>query len=445
MRIPKTPPNNEELFKLIAAAPEKFLSLMAKVKSPTVGDRYFHWHKLTYRTPPEGLTHEDWWCGLKFRRLSLYKEVPLFDAKRDPFKYTLTDPMPQMLHQIDLGAGGHIQMPDQVTNPETRDTYCVSSLIDEAITSSQLEGATTTRPVAKQMIRTGRQPRDNSEQMILNNYLAMKKIVTLKDKPLTKEMVFEIHRIVTENTLEDPAAAGRFRREDEPIQVENMYGEVYYVPPPARQLEERMQLMCEFANEASDDEGFIYPVLRSIILHFWLSYDHPFVDGNGRTARAIFYWSMLKHKYWLCEFISISQIIRKAPSKYARAFLYSETDENDLTYFMLYHLRVIQRAIDELHSFIRRKTAELQQIEAELRGISLLNHRQRMLVQHALRHPNQWYTIESHKNSHNVVYQTARTDLLDLANRNLLTARKRGKAYRFTPVSNLAEQLTNLS
>ena len=61
--------------------------------------------------------------------------------------------------------------------------------------------------------------------------------------------------------------------------------------------------------------GFIHPMIRSIILHFWLAYDHPFVDGNGRTARALFYWSMLRHGYWLFEFISISQIILKGPDQ----------------------------------------------------------------------------------------------------------------------------------
>ena len=96
---------------------------------------------------------------------------------------------------------------------------------------------------------------------------------------------------------------------------------------------ERMGLMCDFANSKTP-EGFVHPVLRSIILHFWLAYDHPFVDGNGRVARALFYWSMLRHGYWLFEFVSISQIILKAPVKYGRAFLYTETDDNDLTYFI---------------------------------------------------------------------------------------------------------------
>ena len=334
-------------------------------------------------------------------------------------------------------------MPEQITNPDTRDQYYVNSLVREAITSSQLEGAATTRVVAKEMIRTGRAPRDKSEQMILNNFRTMQQIRRLKDEPVTKQIVLDLHRIATEKTLTDESGAGRFRNANEPVVVADMYNEVFHTPPPVEQLAERMAVMCDFANSKTPGE-FIHPVLRSIILHFWLAYDHPFVDGNGRVARALFYWSMLRHNYWLFEFISISQIILEAPIKYTRAFLYTETDDNDLTYFIIQQLDVIRRAMKELHDYIERKTAALQAVESRLHGITVLNHRQQALISHALRHPNQRYTFKSHQMSHNVVYQTARTDLLDLESRHLLVSRKVGRTWHFTPVQDLEEKLSRL-
>jgi Fic family protein len=276
-----------------------------------------------------------------------------------------------------------------------------------------ITGATTTRRVAKEMIRVGRAPRDRSERMILNNFLTMQRISTLKNEPLTKDLVFEIHRMLTDQALNDPSSAGRFRRVDESIVVGDEYGEVFHQPPPADQLEERLAAMCTFANGSTPRE-FVHPAIRSILLHFWLAYDHPFVDGNGRTARALFYWSMLRHGFWLFEFISISRIILRGPARYGRAFLYTETDQNDLTYFIIYHLDVIRRAVDELHEYIQRKTSQLQALEQQLRGLESLNHRQRALVSHALRHPQQRYTYGSHRRSHNIAYQTARNDLLSL-------------------------------
>jgi Fic family protein len=199
--------------------------------------------------------------------------------------------------------------------------------------------------------------------------------------------------------------------------------------------------MCDFANMKIPN-FFIHPVIRSIILHFWLAYDHPFVDGNGRTARALFYWSMLRHGYWLCEYISISRVLRKAPARYARSFLFTETDDNDLTYFILEQLNVLDKAVDELHRYLRRKATQLQTLERELRGVLSLNYRQRSLVSHALRHPHQLYTFESHRTSHNISYQTSRTDLLDLHEKGLLLKSKRGKALVFEAVQDLEGRLS---
>ena len=444
MKIPQKPPDIGDIWKQIRNNPERFKNLIDSLHIPSIEKKYPHWDKLRFYSPPKGLSYEEWWFALKMERQRLFKQIPLRDKKNIPFNYLITDPIPEILHKIDLGSGGFIRMPEQITNPDTKDQYYVSSLIQEAITSSQLEGAATTREVAKEMIKTARSPRDKSEQMILNNFKTMQRIGKLKNEPLSKDLIFALHRIITEKTLEDNSAAGRFRKPDEHRVVGDMYNEIFHDPPPAEQLEARMAAMCDFANGKSP-AGFIHPVIRSVILHFWLAYDHPFFDGNGRAARALFYWSMLRYGFWLFEFISISQIILKAPAKYGRSFLYTETDDNDLTYFILHKLKVIQRAMNELHEYIERKTERLRTIEQELRGVAMLNHRQRALISHALRHPHHQYTIISHQISHNVVYQTSRLDLLDLANRGLLSIKKVGRTWYFTPVSNLEEKLATLS
>ncbi|MCX7046162.1 MAG: Fic family protein [Candidatus Sumerlaeota bacterium] len=407
-----------------------------------VDGKYLHWDKLLYHTPPKPLSHEEWWAGLKMRRLVNSKSTPLGDTKDIPFQYNECDPIPERLHEIDLSLGGAIQTPEKIVNAEARDQYIVSSLIAEAITSSQLEGATTTRQVAKEMIRTGRPPRDVSEQMILNNYQTMEHIREIKNEPLTPEIILDIHRRLTHQTLDDPAMAGRLRGNE--VRVEDNYGEVFHYPPTADQLEGRMAVLCDFAN-SEIPSGFIHPVIRSIILHFGLAYDHPFVDGNGRTARALFYWSMLRHGYWLFEFVSISQIIRNAPTQYALAYLYTETDGNDLTYFILYHLEVIRRAVQALQEYIERKSKQIQQVESGLRGIALFNYRQQALLSHALRHAHQRYTIEGHRASHNVAYETARRDLLELSDRGLLVPGKTGKTRHFMPAKDFEDQLARLS
>ena len=449
MRMPKTPPDSEKLWKQVCLGDSDDFERIMEVRSnlpPSA--KYLHWNKLRHLKPPESISHEEWWLLLKLRRRTSYKQLPLLDKEGNPFvMLTEVEPIPERLHDIDLGAGGLIQMPDQVTNPDTRDQYrdqyFISSLIQEAITSSQLEGAATTRLDAKEMIKSGRKPVDRSEQMILNNFQTMQYINTLKEKDLSKDLIFEIHQRVTHDTLDDSTAAGRFRTFDEPVSIVDQYNEVMHTPPPADSLDKRLDLLCKFAN-GQLKTGYIHPAVRSITLHFMLAYDHPFVDGNGRTARALFYWSMLRHKYWLFEFVSISQIILNSPAKYERAFLYAETDENDLTYFILYHLDVIHKAVEKLHEYIQRKTQRLQSLEHDLKGLAGLNHRQRMLIGHALRHPHHQYTFRSHQTSHNVVYQTSRLDLMDLEAKGLLNSRKVARTWYFTPAKNLEAKLAKL-
>lgn len=404
---------------------------------------YTHWDKLRHLTPPSGLTTEEWWLGLKLRREGSLKEVPLKDQQGSFFSFGVPDLVQAELHDIDVGAGRSIGIPEPIANPQTRDRYLIRSLMEEAITSSQLEGAATTRDVAKEMIRTGRPPRDPSEQMIWNNYTTMQRIVELKKESLSPEMVFAIHRLVTENTLNDSTAAVRFRKTDENLVVGDDFGEIFHHPPSAKELPARLKAMCDFANERTPGT-FVHPAIRAIILHFWLAYDHPFVDGNGRTARALFYWGMLHAGYWLFEFISISSILRKAPVKYGLSFLHTETDANDLTYFIVAQTKVIRRAIEDLHSYINLKAEEVRELEAQVRALGLFNHRQAELIRHALKHPFQEYTIASHGQSHNVVYQTARTDLLDLNARGVLVQNKRGKAMVFTAPRNLVERLRKM-
>lgn len=261
---------------------------------------------------------------------------------------------------------------------------------------------------------------------------------------LTPEIVLELHRILTDGTLDNPDAAGRLQapNDDRVVVADRLMGMVLHRPPPAEELPQRLERMCSFANGTAPTSGFLHPVVRAILLYFWLAYDHPFEDGNGRTARALFYWAMRVQEYWLTEYLSISRILREAPSRYLKSFLYTETDENDTTYFILYHLRVVERAINELHEYLKEKVEEVRQIQDILRGNERFNYRQLALLTNAVRDGSKRYTFRSHSRSHRVTHQTARTDLLELARLGLLEQRTVGRQYVFTPAPSLAKRLS---
>lgn len=436
-------PSIPELLKKLG--PEEFSEAIRSTAGDGGRDRYLHWDKLQRLHPPPGLSTEQWWCKIKLARDSELRRLPLRDPAGLPFGFTLPDRVLKHLHHIDQRCSGEVAMDEVVTSErESGQRFLVNSLMEEAIRSSQLEGATTSRQAAKEMLRTGREPQDRSERMIANNYRALQFMREEMGGTLDLDSVLELHRILTEGTLDNPNAAGRLQRPDEErvaVYYRDEDEQPIHRPPPAEQLPERMDLLCSFANEEDDGEQFIHPVVRAIMLHFWLAYDHPFEDGNGRTARILFFWAMQKRGYWLIEYLPISPILRKAPAKYSRAFIESETDSGDTTYFLIHQLETIERALDEHDIYLQRKISEVRDVERLLQNADGFNHRQLALLTDAVRHPHGVYSFDSHATSHRVTHETARTDLSGLADRGLLTRRRKGRKHLFEPAPDLPMRL----
>ena len=246
--------------------------------------------------------------------------------------------------------------------------------------------------------------------------------------------------MLTEGTLSNPSESGRFRTDtDDDIVVGDFTGKVVYVPPKAHELPAQLKELCRFANR--EEEHFVHPVLKAVLLHFWLAYLHPFCDGNGRTARALFYWFSLKTGYWLFEYVSISRVILRRRAQYERAFLYSEVDDADATYFATFHLNAIEKALGEFWEYVERKTKEDGDLQRRLSLGSGLNYRQRAVLTRAVKDPASRFTIESHRTSHDVAYATARADLHGLAEAGYLVQVRQGRAYVFAPAPDLRDRL----
>ena len=444
MQIPATPPDvTEILSKLFEEDFKKAQNLVMNSSGVDSKDRYVHWDKMRFLEPPEGLTHELWWTGMKWARRAAYRYLPFRDSDDVPFKFVPLDAFQREQHWLDQHAAGTIGTSYPILNVEMKNTYLISSLQEEAITSSQLEGASTTRDVAKQMLREQRRPRDRSELMIFNNYRAMNFVKQHQGDRLTVEVVNEIHRILTRGTMDDALKSGRFRNKSDDILVVTDSREIVYTPPDAEEIPRWMEELCTFANDF--DDYFIHPIIRAIILHYVLSYIHPYVDGNGRTARALFYWSLLRDGYWLIEFISISRILKTAPAQYGLSFLYVETDENDLTYFLVHQLEVVRRSIADLQDYIEKRVKGLETVERHLRESNLasdLNHRQLAVLRHGMSHSGYIYTIQQHKNTHGIAYDTARRDLEQLSDTyGFFLKVRQGKSYIFVAPSDLQQRL----
>jgi len=395
---------------------ESFHQLINKCQT-----EYYPWEKVKYQPLPDGFTHTDLWSALKLLRGQNGQHIKI---EQYYFKFSSTPHIQKELHEFDMNYGGGIGSSGPL-NASDRQQYLVSSLMEEAIASSQIEGAITTRKVAKEMLRQNRSPRNQSEQMILNNYRTIEHIRGIIKEPLTEERLLYVHQLMTSKTLDDPNDEGRFRTNDEVRVVDSTDGSIMHQPPMAAELKVLMEGFYDFFNEETDGQ-FIHPVIRAGILHFLIGFIHPFVDGNGRTARALFYWYMLKRGYWLTEYLSISGIILKSKTAYGKAFLDTEVDDLDLTYFLNYQMHVIRSAYESLRKYIDRKVNE-RQAAAQFMRSGGINERQAQILQWLTDEPGKIITVKEVETRLLSSNQTARKDLQELVGLKLLNQRNINK------------------
>ncbi|MEM8719069.1 MAG: Fic family protein [Cyanobacteria bacterium P01_G01_bin.39] len=449
----KTPQSVSSLLSLIPQNnSENFLNLLDKYKVTDSKGKYHHWNEFQWRVE-KGDDQKLAWLAAKLSRKAVSKQLAILQAKdRSCFSYCIPNSLLAKLHQIDTMTGGGYRLSNSnflVDSDAEKNKYLVKNLImEEAITSSQLEGASTTRKVAKRILEKSLKPKNKSQQMIVNNFLLMKEVLARQSEDLSVEMILELHKIATLNAIENQATPGYFRQNDD-IFVGDQFNESYYQPPASSSLPERLENLCAFANQChnrEDSDNFIHPLIKAIILHFMIGYIHPFGDGNGRTARALFYWSMLRSGYWLFEYVSISKLIQEKRTAYDKAFIYTETDDFDLTYFIYNQVEVVVKAIAALKTHIDHKKQELSDFMAWIDKSPIAKTLKRghlEILKEAVKEPGTEFTVPQVANSLGVSQNTARSYLKKLVDEGLLilAATKKVRTVSYIAPAELKDKL----
>ncbi len=411
--------NMTEWYNSLSNEERQFIFMWGNMTS-TLGDidkDYLYWDKVKYKAIDELsglLSNRDLWMLVKNRRRKLQKQLKFGS---ETFSFLQTDFLYEQLHQFDLNLGGSLGGQGLISETE-KHRYLIGSIMEESIASSQIEGAVTSRIAAKEMLRKDRPPRNSSERMIVNNYQTIRHIVETKHQPLTVDSLLTIHRLMTDQTLDNPEEVGQLRRNNDINVIDAVEGEVIHIPPSFSTLPAFIDELCIFFNHETPG-FFLHPVVKASIIHFLIGYFHPFTDGNGRTARALFYWYLLRKGYWLTEYLSISRVIMQSRAQYYRAFQYAEADENDLTYFVIYQVKTLSKAYDELKKYIEHKNQEKQRLLA-LQTNESLTPRQAQIVEWLQRDPNSTLSAKEVQIRLGVSNQTARFDIQALINADYL-------------------------
>ncbi len=401
-------------------------NLVEKTENPS----YIHWEKIKRKSwLPEGISKEEFWSFIKFKRKMKSKQTNIYDEDKKIFSWIKLDRYEEFLHKIDLELGGSY-LGKLNLNDKEQQQFISRGIIEEAIASSQLEGAHKTRDSAKKMIQENKKPMSEADFMIMNNYKTMKIInEEFKNEELSLNMIFELHKLLTKDVLEKEKQ-GCFRSNSDEISVGKELEDVTtYIPPSVNFVKKEMNRLIKFANNDLKSD-FIHPVIKAIMIHFWIGMLHPFKDGNGRLARALFYWYLIKEGYWAFQYLTISTKIKLSPIQYGNSYIYSEQDDNDLTYFIDYNLGKIKMAYDEFKIYIENKHKENKNLHTLISNKYNFNSRQIQLLKYLSENKKNNTTVSLHKTRFQISIKTAIKDLKTLEKYELVSPLKQGR-YKY--------------
>ncbi len=418
--------STESIFSFLAT--EAGQEVIAKSFSP----EYLYWDKLKRKSLPPNISPELAWATVAFMRsriVSQRKSV-VRDEKKVNFHWVTSLPWyEEFLHMVDMNLGGALLGLARDFDDHEKRRFITRGVMEEAIASSQLEGANTARKVAKQMLREGRKPKTKDEQMIVNNYQAMLHIESeLKNQSLTLDLVQDLHIMLTKGTLDSSEDEGRFRTNADEVVVQNSVdGTVYHVAPDEKFLKNELDRLISYINNDLKDENFVHPVIKAIIIHFWVGYLHPFVDGNGRLARVLFYWFLIKNDYWGFAYLPLSKAIKNSPDQYKMAYIYTEQDNNDLTYFIDYNVRKITASVSEFKEYEKQLQSDNSTMVRNARTTYHLNDRQIQLLQFYNKKKDEGVSVRLHMGVNDIARATAIADLVKLEEKKFVSKKKVGR------------------
>lgn len=435
MALPPTDIEPNPIQRIADSCPGKlseYLDLFHPVDSK---GRYLHYDELQYRIP-KGLDLHLVWSFVKLARKMQQKSLLFLGEPAKNCSFYLTPAIQKAISETDRHATtASLEWMCSKIGEQLYVKYLLNDLIeDEAISSSQLEGAATTTKTAKELLKHQRKPRTPDEKMILGNFKMMRFAWENRHKSLSNEIIASLHKVGVEDIDDSKYRPGVFRTSND-VEVVDGEGNTVHIPPSFESLGKRLQNLCDWANEDHHDvesQDYIHPLIKAIVLHFTIGFEHPFHDGNGRVARALFYWYMFKNDFAAFRYIAISVLLKSAPAKYGRSYLFSESDEMDLTYFINYQCGIISRAISEFKRLHKKALHDTEEFNTWLWSSDLykqLSDKQRTVFQVAKNGVAPAFTVANVQDNLGCSYNTAAKVLNGLVDLRLFAKKKQGKTW----------------
>jgi Fic family protein len=414
------------------SAKEDFEFLNSDIWLKYTQERYTPLDDIKWRLDKLGINKADW-AELR-QKIQTYRKIssiPFFvNSIEKKFWYFPADCIQKKIHIVETLGN---KLFEKIENQKTfKEELLTNSAIEEAITSAIYEGANSTRSQAKQLIASGEKPKNKDEYMLINNYQALKWIKQNSHLEVNLGLILKIHQKVTHNTMEgdDANFSGKFR--DDTVYVGSHEGIFFEKIEPS---------LSEVIKLTTSNPRFLHGLIKGIILHYFIGYIHPFFDGNGRTARTLFYFKAMKNGFRFVELLSVSAHLKEHGKKYERSFDLVKEHELDMTYFVDFCLDSLIAAlgkVEEKVNYLVKFTKLSESAGLNLNQVALL---QRMAL-----NKYREITIEEYSSYINKSREVARQDLKGMATKGFLNEEKKGKKFvYYIEVKKLKTIIENLT
>ena len=265
--------------------------------------------------------------------------------------------------------------------------------------------------------------RDRDIQEVLNYRQVLKYLETMKRTPITEKVLLATHRLTTKKILPEKQS-GNYRKVR--VKVANsITGQTSYIPPAPHRAPGLTRDFLFWLNHLSPGE--MHPIVVAAVTHYNLSAIHPFVDGNGRAARALSTLVLFKEGYDIKKFFSLEEYFDRDAGRYYNILQQAsnqskDLNKRDITSWIEYFTEGLAIELERVKKKVQRLSVDMR-LKSKVGQIPL-NDRQLKLVEYMQEHSQ----ISNREWRHVVPMvsdDTILRDLKYLMKKNLV--RKRGR------------------
>ena len=289
------------------------------------------------------------------------------------------------------------------------------ALILESHHSTHIEGTALSLEQAKNILEGKKVKGVNrdDEKELLNYKKAMDFISKYlgKDDPISEGIVRELHKIIVKSVRGENADPGNYRKIQNYV-VNSRTREVVYTPPTPLEVPHLMREFTEWINKVED----MSPILVAGIVQFQFVHIHPFVDGNGRTARLLSTLILYKTDYDFKRLFTISEYYDKDRPSYYQAIQSVRNNNMDMTAWLGYFVEGLRSQMEEIQDK-GKKIIVSEKIVKALAEYNL-NLRQAKIIRYLV--VNEQINNEQCQRLCGSIRRTATRDLASLVEKGLL-------------------------